>query len=171
MRSCAVLGSFDCLPASRTASIAMTVPASLSKMTVFGLSLAMALSLAPVHRPLSVVELWCGVASIAKAAECAGYANVAMDRDRIPGVTDVCGQSDATEDILTKSGFLKALKAVLEIKDGGLLWMAPVCSSFVFLNSAKWKRTVARPQGRQPHGTHGRVSVCSGHAAWSPSCH
>ena len=86
------------LPAC-TASVAMAVPASLSKMTVFGLPLAMALSLAPVHGPLSVVELWCGVASIAKAAQCAGYANVAMDRDRIFGVTGVGGRSDATEDI------------------------------------------------------------------------
>ena len=118
----------------RIASVAMTVPASLSKMKVFGLSLAMALSLAPVHRPLSVVELWCGVASIAKAAQCAGYANVAMDRDRIPGVTDVGGQSDATEDILTKSGFYESL-------EGGLRDQQQL------LNSANCKRTVARPQG------------------------
>ena len=94
-----------------------------------------------------MVELWCGVGSIAKAAQCAGYANFAMDRGRIPGVTDAGGESDATEDILTKSGFVKALKAVLQIKDGGLLWMAPVCSSFVFLNSANCKRSVAWPQG------------------------
>ena len=124
----------------------MRVPPALCKMNIFGVTLAMALSMSPVTRPLSVVELWSGVGSIAKAAECAGYQQFAMDKDRIPGVTDV-DESDATENIMTKAGFMKALGAVLQLKKGGLLWMAPVCSSFVFMNSSNCKRSILRPQG------------------------
>ena len=36
---------------------------------------------------------------------------------------------------------MRALQAVLEIKEGGLLWMAPVCSSW-------GRRTVKNPAGR-----------------------
>ena len=129
----------------------MTVPPTLSKMQIFGITLAMALSMSPVSCPLSVVELWSGVGSIAKAAECAGYQQLAMDKDRIPGVTDV-DNSDTTENIMTKAGFMKALQAVLQIKKGGLLWMAPVCSSFVFTNSYNCQRSVARPAGNTAYG-------------------
>lgn len=115
-------------------------------MQVFGLTLVMALEMCPVHRPLSVVELWCGVASIAGAAQKAGQASVAMDKNRVPGVTNTDGPD--SENILSKHGFMRALQAVLEIKEGGLLWMAPVCSSWVFMNSANCRRTVKNPAGR-----------------------
>ena len=127
-------------------AMTVMVPPALSKMKVFGLTLAMALSMSTVGRPLSVVELWSGVGSIAKAAQLAGFPQVAMDRGRIPGVTDD-DKSEETENIMTKCGFMKALQAVLQLRDGGLLWMAPVCSSFVFMNSVKCQRTVRRPAG------------------------
>ena len=38
------------------------------------------------------------------------------------------------------SGFRYALELVMRLRAGGLLWMAPVCSSFVFANSVKCLR-------------------------------
>jgi hypothetical protein len=43
---------------------------------------------------------------------------------------DICHGPD--EDITTSSGFVKAMRLVLQLKKNGLLAMAPVCSSFVF---------------------------------------
>jgi hypothetical protein len=45
------------------------------------------------------------------------------------------------------AGFRNALKLVMSIRPGGLLWMAIVCSSFVFANSSNTKRTTANPCG------------------------
>jgi hypothetical protein len=45
------------------------------------------------------------------------------------------------------AGFRNALKLVLSIRKGGLLWMAIVCSSFVFANSSNTKRCLANPLG------------------------
>ena len=35
----------------------------------------------------------------------------------------------------------------MRLKEGGLLWQAPVCSSFVFANSSNCKRTIDNPYG------------------------
>ena len=51
------------------------------------------------------------------------------------------------QDLTTETGFLNAVRFVLEIKESGLLIMAPVCSSFVFPNSSKTRRTNKTPEG------------------------
>ena len=44
------------------------------------------------------------------------------------------------EDITTLAGFKHAVNLVLQLAVGGLLWMAPVCSSFTFMNSSNCMR-------------------------------
>lgn len=129
-----------------------TVPRKLAKMQVFGITLAMALSMLPSagDRHLSCLELWAGVSSISTAASAHGMEATAMDLNRIPGVTDVKGP--CTENILLKDGFMRALSSVLCLRPGGLLWMAPVCSSFVWMNLANCQRTKENPAGNRAYG-------------------
>lgn len=44
-------------------------------------------------------------------------------------------------------GFWNALKLVMRLKEGGLCWMAVVCSSFVFANISRHQRSPANPYG------------------------
>ncbi len=68
---------------------------------------------------------------------------------RIPGTTDQSGPG--TEDLLTEAGFLSAVRCALSLVEGGLLWLAPVCSSFVYLNSVRTKRTKTNPRGDEAY--------------------
>jgi hypothetical protein len=95
-------------------------------------------TLAPVQRDLDLAELWSGVASTVAAAQVFGLSGLPFDKFRIPGVTNLSGPG--TEDITTKTGFLKALALVLRLRPGGLLGMAPTCSSFGFGPSSRSKR-------------------------------
>ena len=90
-------------------------------------------------RNIDVVELWSGCQSICNAARLGGYVAKPFDKHRSPGVTDVPGEHN--EDITTKPGFNKALGLVLGLRENGLLWMAPVCSSFCWLNLSNTKRS------------------------------
>ena len=103
---------------------------------IFGFTIADFLN-DPCVRDHHVVELWSGVASIVRAAHEKGLTAVPFDKFRCPGVTEV------SEDILTKDGFLAAVRCVLSLVAGGLLWMAPDCSSFGWMNSSNCKRSAA----------------------------
>jgi len=102
---------------------------------VFGYNVAKALATVVEHRDLDVVELWSGVGSVAKAAF--GLKVAVFDKNRLPGETE------ATEDILTHVGFLLALSLVMRLRAGGLLTMAPVCSSWIFLCKKQTQRTAS----------------------------
>ena len=91
----------------------------------------------PCTRDHHVVELWSGVGSIVLAACQEGLTAVPFDKWRGSGETEVA------EDILTRDGFFRAVQYVLRLVVGGLLWMAPVCSSFVFMNCSNCKRNEA----------------------------
>ena len=54
-----------------------------------------------------------------------------------------------SEDLLSREGFRHALSLVLQVRKGGLVWMAPVCSSFVFMNSSNTARRVERLVGQR----------------------
>ena len=109
-------------------------------LTVFGLSVEDAVQkYGDVERNLDVVELWSGVGSVATAAQEAGFAEQPFDTSRVPGLTDSEGPR-VTENILLESGFLRALKLTLRLRVAGLLWMAPVCSSWIFLAFSHTKR-------------------------------
>ena len=56
-------------------------------------------------KDLDVVELWCGVGSIAAAASAAGYVVRRLDKRRVPGVTDQEGH--ASEDLQSLCGSFK----------------------------------------------------------------
>jgi hypothetical protein len=45
------------------------------------------------------------------------------------------------DDICTTDGLHRAVHILMRIKEGGLLWAAPVCRSWGFMNSCKCKRT------------------------------
>ena len=80
-------------------------------------------SFTAIARDLDCVELWCGVGAIWKAAAAQGHRSQGFDL-----------KNGVAEDILTKTGFLKALELTLRLATSGMLWMAPVCSSWIFLN-------------------------------------
>ena len=98
-----------------------------------------------VQRDLDVVELWAGVQSIVIAARGRGFRAEGFDKNRIPGTTDMPGPK--TEDILTHDGFCNAAKLVLRLRPGGLLHLAPVCSSFVGLDTMHTQRSKADFRG------------------------
>ena len=115
-------------------------------LLIFGLSVSAVLNSASDLRDLDVVELWSGVAAIVAAAQAAGFTAMPFDKFRIKGVTDI-DDPDTTEDILLEAGFRRALNLVLRVRPGGLVWMAPVCSSWIFLNLKNTQRTkVAGPR-------------------------
>ena len=87
----------------------------------FGYTVADVLQV-PRSRRFDIVELWSGKGTIARAAKAAGHEASTFDKD-----------DDKDEDILTKDDFEVALELVLRLRPGGLLWMAPVCSSFCWL--------------------------------------
>ena len=108
-----------------------TVPQLLQGLCVFGLTLEDALHLPEDAGPIrvDVVELWCGVGSIVAAPTATGYVVRQFDIHRVHA-----------EDLLSSCGFVSTVRCVLAIRTGGLLWMAPVCSSFVFTSISECKR-------------------------------
>lgn len=83
----------------------------------------------PAERDLDVVELWAGKGSVANAGDALNLKVAAFDILRKP-----------EENITSVSGFRLALDLVLRVRRFGLLHMAPVCSSFGFMNSARCQR-------------------------------
>ena len=122
---------------------------SCGSVIVFGLTLQAALS-RNSERDLDLVELWSGVGSIAGSAVESGFTVRCFDLHRVPGVTDCPGLEQ--EDITTKQGFEAALALVLGIRPGGLLHLAPECSSFAFPNSARHKRRIGQEMGDTSYG-------------------
>ena len=107
---------------------------------MFGLTVSSVLDSTSEQRDLDVVELWSGSEAIVSAAQASGFTAMPFDKFRIRGVTD-SDDPDTTEDILLAAGFRRALSLVLRLRPGGLLWMAPVCSSWIFLNLRCTQRT------------------------------
>ncbi len=73
--------------------------------------------------------MWSGVGSISESAQNLGCQARAFDILHGPA-----------EDITTEQGFRKVLELTLGLVPGGLLWMAPVCSSFGGLNLKNTQR-------------------------------
>ena len=78
-----------------------------------------------------MLELWTGVESIERTAIAAGCTGQGFDKYRIKGVTDTT-DPDTTEVIMLEVGLRKALELVLRVRVGGFVWMALVCSSWIF---------------------------------------
>ena len=101
----------------------------LCTVAIFGLRLASVLDRAEVDRDLDLLELWSGVGSIVRAGSRRPYNARGFDN-----------KNSEYEDITTPAGFKHAVNLVLQLVVGGLLWMAPVCSSFTFMNSSNCMR-------------------------------
>ena len=86
-----------------------------------------------VERDISVLEFWAGVGAIAGCAEERGLVAHAIEKEAAP--------LDHRLDLLSAIGFLHAVALVLRLKIGGLLWLAPVCSSFCWLSLSQTKRS------------------------------
>lgn len=97
-------------------------------------------------RDLTVVELWCGVMSIVSAARAHGFEAEGYDINRIPGITDD-ETSEKSENIIGRTGFHNAVALVMRLRPQGLLWMAPVCSSWTFANSSNTGRKKSNIEG------------------------
>ena len=103
------------------------------------------------HQDMDVVELWSGVESVVFAARAAGHGGhqplraEGFDKHRSPGITD--HEGPGCEDITCVDGFRHALQLIYRLRTGGLLWMAPTCSSFSFANSCRCKRKAGHEQG------------------------
>ena len=114
---------------------AAKVPAALLQIVVL-LCLNPALSL---DTPIDAAELFAGVMSITEGMRQLGYTCVPMDIDY---------QSDIMN-ILSSAGFALALTLVLKMgmRGQGLLWLAPVCSTWVFMSSGSTQRSRIDPLG------------------------
>jgi len=110
----------------------------LTTLVIFGISVQDVLqdSTPDVARNKDALDLFCGAAAIHRAAVDSGLASTAFDKFRVPGITD-SGRAGLTEDLSSKSGFMRALELVKQLRRGGLLVMGPPCSSFVVLNAKK----------------------------------
>lgn len=103
-----------------------------SAIAVFGLTVADVLTDAawePSCRDLHVLEVFSGVGSVQRAAAARGLAAASFDK---------IDSSD--QDLLLFAGFKKVLELCLRLRPGGLLTLAPVCSSFTFANTSNTKR-------------------------------
>jgi len=123
----------------------MQLPASSEPMPsklVFGWTVQDALARfisAPRYR--DVAEIFSGVEAIVRAANDQGFQAAAFDKCRVPGQTD--GPGRLSEDLCTEAGFLNALTLVATLRVGGLLWLAPVCASWIWLNLHRTQRRSA----------------------------
>ena len=124
-------------PSSRVQEFKSSGPGTMN-LVVFGWTLTAILSqFGSCPRDLDALELFSGVESLVYAGSSLGLACKPFDKFRLPGKTDT------TEDLTTETGFLNAARLVCHLRVGGLLWMAPVCSSWVFWNISRTKRSKA----------------------------
>ena len=103
-------------------------------LSLFGMTVASILEEADnsnITRDLDVVELWSGVGRVAGAGRARGYRVATFDIE-----------DDPSQDLTTLDGFRKALRLVLRLVPGGLLWMGVQCSSWVWLNVKNTKRSL-----------------------------
>ena len=81
-------------------------------------------------RDLRVLELWAGVGNVAGAARMGGLEAATFEI-----------QDGVEQDFFSVGGFLSAVGQIMRLSVGGLLAMAPTCSSFGFANVSRTKRS------------------------------
>ena len=126
--------------ACRAMSVSPLAMGLCATLTVFGMSVEYVLrstewSNSP--RNLECVEIFAGVGSVAAAALELKLRAATYDRNRIPGSTE------ATDDLTTEQGLRTAITLVMRLVPAGLLWLAPVCTSWGFMSSSRCKRNAA----------------------------
>ena len=102
-------------------------------------------------RNLDVAEFWAGVGNIAKNAEEANLRTLTVEK----------GADPLLQDLLTETGFLHGVGRIMQLRPGGLLTMAPVCSSWGFANTANTGRNKNNFRGNLNYAAvaHGNLSA------------
>ena len=87
---------------------------------------------------LIMLEMFCGVAAISRAFDAAGLAAMGYDYLKDPLMND----------ILLPTGFLHAIAMVMSLDQTyGFLWLATVCSSWIWMSQGSTGRSNAFPLG------------------------
>lgn len=98
-----------------------------------------------LSRNLSVVEVFCGVASIFKAAVAYGVEAAGVDKKKEEAEDEQVAGGEPNNrrclDVTNLAGFSALLWMVMAIKEGGLLTLAPECSSFIGACAAQHQRS------------------------------
>ena len=153
----------DLFPGVKTNS-----PAMISLFGFTALSLLADPRFASSPRDLDIVELFSGVGSIAQAAQRLGFAAQAFDKGRCPPNSN-SPLSPACEDLTVPAGFFNAAALVVRLRVGGLLWMAPVCASWVFYNVSRTKRSASNQHPNCTQASLFELKVGAGIGAIFPS--
>ena len=85
---------------------------------------------------LHSVELFSGKAANTKGVSAQGLKAIGYDKTY-----------SNNQDILTNTGFRWAIDLILRVKQGGAVWAAPKCSSWIFMCTSQSKRTNENPAG------------------------
>ena len=64
-------------------------------------------------------------------------------------------------DMLSDAGFISALILVMCVMPGGFAWLAPVCSSWIWLCRGRTGRNPARPEGRNTKFVRRGNAICA----------
>ena len=91
------------------------------------------------YTALDFLEVFAGVGAIANGFVSNGFVGTTFDIDNGP-----------SQDINSDVGFLFALALCLRIRDRGLCWLAPLCSSWVWVATGSTHRSLAHPGGLLP---------------------
>ena len=86
----------------------------------------------------------CRCGEVAAAASDLNLRAATYDGNRIPS------SIEATEDITTQHGFWTSVSLVMRLVPAGLLWLAPVCSSWGYMNASRCKREASNGYEGEP---------------------
>ena len=89
-------------------------------------------------RGLDTVEFMSGAAAVTKSASALGMASVGFDKTY---------HKNGEMDILTERGWHNAVLLTLRVKPHGSIWLAPVCSTWVWVGRFGSGRTSANARG------------------------
>ena len=126
--------------AMRTLRVKAALEAGAPKILLRLLVLIVQLPGLMVQESIDVLEVFAGRRRITKAIRSLGYRAVPFDK---------C-MSDRM-DINTDEGFCILLALALALAPGGLLWLAPTCSSWVWINSGTHMRNFVTWAGNTDH--------------------
>ena len=100
--------------------------------------LYMVLRVCPVTQRLTHAEYFAGCKEVTGALQRAGHATASFELE---------DGTDESQNMLSDIGFVNAIRMSCSVVDGGAATSAPVCCSFVFMNSAVAKRCHSFPLG------------------------
>jgi hypothetical protein len=106
------------------------------------LRIMVSLSLLDLPRtPIDVLELFAGARAVTRACQAIGLVSIPFEIKINPKFFDLC----------SPVGFLTALFLCMRLKSNGMLWLAPVCSSWVFMNRGTSQRSWWNPLGQDTY--------------------